>query len=679
MRFNKIIHSALFLVSALLSACGGGGDGGGGGGGGATSYTVGGSVSGLSGSVVLQNNGGDNLTVTTNATFTFATKVANGGAYSVTVLTQPTGQTCTVTNGAGTVATTNVSAVNVTCVTASSSTGTNLTGTLVGPIVAGTQTALQNQATLQNNGSDNLTATVTQSAGSTTKYDKTAFSFPTKLADGTAYAVSVLTPPTGQTCKAFAGASGAMPAAANSLWVGCEQIYDQLVRSTDDLVFGAYSGSSKPVLGGSNVAIGSTSTAYGEGRYAVFLSTIKGIAGGNTNGFAQVFWRDRYTGVTRLVSASAAGVEGDNSSYAAVISADGMTVAFESYATNLVANDTNARSDIFVWSALNPGAGVQRVSVGAGGVEANGASANPSLSGDGKVLAFDSYASNLTAGVSGNSSSNVYRKDLTTGAIKLISVNEAGQPQSSALPVLSEDGQRLVFYSYWPLLASDTNSLWDIYLYDHTATTPANGLVRVSLTSTGADRNQGTESVSRLVAPAISGNGRYVAFATTATNMVPGGTASTCNAPLNTVCLQNVYVVDTQPVGGGVMPVTLASVSSSGALGNGDSPVGQGERLSLSYDGQWVAFTSKASNLVSGTTMSGCSNVLMHNISTAETRALTTLACEGVGGPVSMSRTGAYAAFWAGTPLDPRFNGSGLFARFTGMQNAFSWTQGALP
>ncbi|MGB5081358.1 MAG: beta-propeller fold lactonase family protein, partial [Burkholderiales bacterium] len=104
---------SLFLAF-LLTACGGGGDGGGGGG--ASTFTIGGTVSGLSGTVVLQNNGGGDLTVSVNAGFTFATALANGGTYNVTVLTQPADQTCTVTNGSGTISGSNVTNVSVACV-----------------------------------------------------------------------------------------------------------------------------------------------------------------------------------------------------------------------------------------------------------------------------------------------------------------------------------------------------------------------------------------------------------------------------------------------------------------------------------------------------------------------------------------------------------------------------------
>ena len=110
------------------------------------------------------------------------------------------------------------------------------------------------------------------------------------------------------------------------------------------------------------------------------------------------------------------------------------------------------------------------------------------------------------------------------------------------------------------------------------------------MTSTGAERNQGGDSASAIKAPAISGNGRFVAYSTTATNVVPSGNPSG---------VQQLYAVDTQAING-VMPVTLVSASSAGVPGNAASPVGEGERLSLSYDGSLVSFTSSATNLTSG-------------------------------------------------------------------------------
>ena len=111
---SKLVRSALLLsVAFLFSACGGGG-GGSGNPMGQLGFTIGGTVTGLSGTVVLQDNNGDNLTVAANGAFTFTTKVADASPYSVTVLTQPTNQRCLVANGTGS-ATANISNVSLTC------------------------------------------------------------------------------------------------------------------------------------------------------------------------------------------------------------------------------------------------------------------------------------------------------------------------------------------------------------------------------------------------------------------------------------------------------------------------------------------------------------------------------------------------------------------------------------
>src|SRR5689334_15142532 len=113
----------------------------------AASFTVGGTVSGLSGTVVLQDNGGDNLSVTANGSFTFATPLASGTAYSVTVKTNPSGQTCTVTGGSGTIGSANVDSGAVCSATAASFS------------VGGTVSGLSGTVVLQDNGGDNLSVT----------------------------------------------------------------------------------------------------------------------------------------------------------------------------------------------------------------------------------------------------------------------------------------------------------------------------------------------------------------------------------------------------------------------------------------------------------------------------------------------------------------------------------------
>jgi hypothetical protein len=168
-------------------------------------FTIGGTVTGLTGTgLVLQDNGGNNLPVTLNGVFTFTSGVASGGTYAVTVLTQPTNptQTCTVTGGSGT-ATANVTSVVVTCVTGS----TPGTATIGGTVVSLTGTGL----VLQDNGGDNLT--ISASGG---------FTFATALATGSTYNVTVLTQPTNpaQSCV-VANGSGTANANIGNIVVTC--------------------------------------------------------------------------------------------------------------------------------------------------------------------------------------------------------------------------------------------------------------------------------------------------------------------------------------------------------------------------------------------------------------------------------------------------------------------------
>ena len=110
-------------------------------------YSIGGSVSGLSGTVVLENNGGNNLSVSANGTFTFSSLVAQSAPYDVTVQSDPSGQACTVANGSGTVGSANVTNVSVTCVAA----GTG------GPYsIGGSVSGLSGTVVLENNGGNNL-------------------------------------------------------------------------------------------------------------------------------------------------------------------------------------------------------------------------------------------------------------------------------------------------------------------------------------------------------------------------------------------------------------------------------------------------------------------------------------------------------------------------------------------
>lgn len=171
---------AWLVATLLFTACGGGGVSPPAGGG-TTSYTISGSTSGLIGTITLQDNSGDDLTVSTNGSFTFSHKVTSGSPYSVTVLTQPVGQTCSVSTGTGTVSGSNVTNVAVVCATDTYNLGGAVSG-LIGSIV------------LQDNGGDNLTVVANGT-----------FTFATKVANGSPYSVTVLTQPVGQTCSVSTG------------------------------------------------------------------------------------------------------------------------------------------------------------------------------------------------------------------------------------------------------------------------------------------------------------------------------------------------------------------------------------------------------------------------------------------------------------------------------------------
>ncbi len=194
---------SLLMTSLLLTACSGMPKTSGSGTGtpASATFTMGGTISGLSGTgLVLQDNGGDNLSISASGSFTFKTSLASGAKYAVTVLTQPTGpaQTCTVTNGSGT-ASANVTTVQVTCTTGTASVGGNAVG------LSGTGLVLQN------NGGDNLAVATSGS-----------FTFATAIPLGSAYLVTVFTQPKNpaQTCIVTNG-SGTASGNVGNIQVTC--------------------------------------------------------------------------------------------------------------------------------------------------------------------------------------------------------------------------------------------------------------------------------------------------------------------------------------------------------------------------------------------------------------------------------------------------------------------------
>jgi hypothetical protein len=308
-------------------------------------------------------------------------------------------------------------------------------------------------------------------------------------------------------------------------------------------------------------------------RYVVYSSYADNLVASDSNASSDVFVFDRQSGVTTLVSVDSLGLQANGDSTAAAISGDGRYVAFQSAASNLVPGDGNFASDIFVRDRSN--GTTTRVSVASGGAQANFVSFAPAISADGRYVAFQSGASNLVPG-DGNGWDDVFVHDMQSGTTTRVSVSSGGAEGNdiSSQPAISSDGRFIAFHSYASTLVSgDTNATPDIFVHDRSSATTT----RVSVGSSGAQGNNACHPHCT-----ISANGRFVAFASRASNLVPGDTNG----------LNDVFLYDRQ-----YASTARVSVASNGAQANALALW-----ASISADGRFVAFRSAANNLVAGDT-----------------------------------------------------------------------------
>ncbi len=308
-----------------------------------------------------------------------------------------------------------------------------------------------------------------------------------------------------------------------------------------------------------------------DGRYVAFSSGASNLVAGDTNDRFDVFLHDTQTGITTRVSVSSSGEQGTSGSYPQDISADGRYVAFSSYASNLVAGDTNGNRNIFLRDIQTGETSLVSVDL-AGEAGANG-SEHPAISANGRYVVFQSRSSNLVVGDT-NGKQDVFLRDMQTGVTTRISVSSSGTQASSDCrdPVISDDGRYVVFQSgATDLVAGDVNGVQDIFLHD----TQTGMTSLVSLNSAGAQAEKPSFS------PAISGNGRHVVFATTSRVLVGS------NLPLS----QRVFLRDTQ-----TNTTVLISEREDG------TPSSNSGRASVSADGRRIAFISDDQNLLEGDT-----------------------------------------------------------------------------
>jgi TolB protein len=333
------------------------------------------------------------------------------------------------------------------------------------------------------------------------------------------------------------------------------------------------------------------------GRFVAFTSAATSLVRGDWNGMTDVFVRDLVRQRTSRVSISSAGAESDGHSKKPSISADGSVVAFPSWATNLVPGDRNDVPDVFVHDRT---AGLtNRVSTGSQG-EADALSLAAFVSANGRTVVFSSDASNLVA-ADGNGSMDVFVKDVVAGRIRRVSVGPLGESASrSEASSIDARGVVIAFRSFASnLVHGDLNGKADVFVFDRDS-----GLMeRVNVSSTGAEARAAT------FRGVVSGSGRFVGFRSRAANLVPGDTNEALDA----------FVHDRWT--GATTRISVASYGEEADASGFDRSTRRSFFMSrpfLSANGRYAAFTSRASNLVPGD-RNDVSDVFVHDLLTGTT------------------------------------------------------------
>ncbi|CAI4034136.1 hypothetical protein DNFV4_04580 [Nitrospira tepida] len=370
------------------------------------------------------------------------------------------------------------------------------------------------------------------------------------------------------------------------------------------------------------------------GRFVVFDSAATNLGG--TNGRRHVYLRDREIGETQLISKKSDGTQGNNDSHVAVVSDDGRFVAFDSFASNLIDGDSNQARDIFLHDRQT-GTTVRISQTPQGteggcplGVGENCNSFDPSMSADGNLIAFGTFATLLPEDLN-TSTPDIYVLNKSANTLELATKGVGGMAANggSGSPQISADGRFVVFSSVANnLVANDpdlTTLIDDVFAYN----VASKQITKISVTPDPAVAADGASQN-----PTISNNGSRIAFSSVATNLGTGdsgirdvfivdwnGTSAPTNfrriggnaesdspslsrdgnflalhslatdlpivPPISTNGQQQIYVLQ---IGTSIKP---ASVNSAGQMGNGESRF-----PAISGDGRFIAYYSAASDLV---------------------------------------------------------------------------------
>ncbi len=335
----------------------------------------------------------------------------------------------------------------------------------------------------------------------------------------------------------------------------------------------------------------------GNGRYVAFSSYASDLVANDTNQVADIFLYDQQTHTRSLITNGLDGSPSNGNSFNPVLSEEGRWIAFESEASNLVTDDTNQSYDIFVYET--PTSQIQRVSVTNEGTQSNGHSLAPTMSAAGRYIAFDSVANNLSL-LDTNSFSDVFIRDLQTHQTQLVSLaanqTEAGNGDSLN-PSLSADGQWIAFDSDASnLVATETKNISNIFLQE-----------RLTQQTTLVSLNEQSEAGNQAsVLPTLSSDGRYVVFNSAATNL----TVTAVVAAKDENGAFDVFKYDR--VTGKLLRLNVSaagSVSDFGALATA---------ATINQDGCYTVFASSATDLVAEDTNSSF-DIFLHRDSTAAT------------------------------------------------------------
>jgi hypothetical protein len=318
-------------------------------------------------------------------------------------------------------------------------------------------------------------------------------------------------------------------------------------------------------------------------------------------------------------------------------------VVFSSDASNLVDDENGGVSDIFVYDVfLDKIEIISRANAKEGvlGEQGNGASYFPSISADGRFVAFQSYSTNFTDGDT-DTLADIFVYDRQMNSIELVSrsntVNGVPGPKAnkiSAMPVISANGRYVAFQSYATnLVANDTDNNWDIYVYDRQTE-----LIELVSKSGRLDERSVTKGNKFSTGAAISGDGRYIAFQSAADNLVddvPDGKT-------------HIYVFDRM-----TDTIELVSRSSSTTGEDGEKANDSSAAVSISNDGRFIAFRSSASNLVNGL-MDGYQQIFVYDRQQKQTELISR----------ASSMNGELGELAVGHNYEPSISANGRYVSF---------------